>query len=441
MNSSSLCRTSCIRKRIHLSILTLALLPLANFATSKTTSETWPQFRGPNGAAYVQDQSIPTKLNEKSLRWSAELPGPGSSSPVVWGSRVFVTSEIREEGRIELVCLDAISGEKIWSQSKSIGDYRTHQFNNTAAGTPSVTNGLVVFSWYDARKSRTMLGAYTHNGELVWEKAVSDYQGRHGATVSPVIRDGLVIMGLIHSGGGHVQAFALKDGSPIWKSSEFSGGKTSYITPLIREKKESDGVSKEVIIVANSIGMVALDFASGRKIWSLPDVFTARTIASPILAHKDSETGEDLIMAGCKSGVFLAARTPRWEGEKRISEPQIAWAMESRTPYVPTPVSSGRVVYALEDGGTLAALDAETGVERWTGRMPGNFYASPLLVGDKLYCLSRAGEMWIVNTGERFEVLATHSLNPPEDVTWCDATPAVAHNRIYIRLGSRLDCF
>jgi len=115
--------------------------------------------------------------------------------------------------------------------------------------------------------------------------------------------------------------------------------------------------------------------------------------------------------------------------------------MESRAPYVPTPVSDGKTLYALHDGGTLTALDAESGSVNWEGKLLGNFYASPLLVDGKLYCLSRNGEMWVVEAGDAFNVLRTSSLNPPDDVTWTDATPAVAHNRLYVRMGSRLDCY
>ena len=78
---------------------------------------------------------------------------------------------------------------------------------------------------------------------------------------------------------------------------------------------------------------------------------------------------------------------------------------------------------------------------RWKGKLLGNFYASPVLIDEKLYCLSREGDMWVVETGDEFKQLKTSSLNPPEDVTFCDATPAVAHNRLYVRLGSRLDCY
>ena len=108
---------------------------------------------------------------------------------------------------------------------------------------------------------------------------------------------------------------------------------------------------------------------------------------------------------------------------------------------MPTPVSDGRILYALEDGGTLTALDAESGQVIYRERLLGNFFASPLLVDGKLYCLDRDGNMWVVQAGETYKLLRKSELNPPDDVAWTDATPAVAHDRLYLRLGSRLDSY
>ncbi|MCX7825652.1 MAG: PQQ-binding-like beta-propeller repeat protein, partial [Verrucomicrobiae bacterium] len=53
----------------------------------------WPQFRGPNGNGIAPaDAKPPTVWSDtKNLQWKVGLPGPGSSSPIVWGNRVFVT--------------------------------------------------------------------------------------------------------------------------------------------------------------------------------------------------------------------------------------------------------------------------------------------------------------------------------------------------------------
>ena len=61
--------------------------------------EIWPQFRGHTGTAIAQAQGIPVNLSRETLSWSVNLQGPGTSSPVIWGDRLFITSEVRAEGK------------------------------------------------------------------------------------------------------------------------------------------------------------------------------------------------------------------------------------------------------------------------------------------------------------------------------------------------------
>lgn len=401
--------------------------------------EQWPQFRGTEGAGQAGIQKVPVNLSKETLRWSVNLPGPGTSSPIVWGDKLFLTAEVRDEGRTELVRLDAKSGAIKWSRSIDGGDYRTHKFNNLASGTPCVTDSLVLVGWLDVASEHAKLTAFTHDGDRVWTTDLGLHLSQHGVSFNPVASGDRVFVNHAHMGGGFTAAYSLEDGRQLWTSPNPDGAKTSYAALLVRELDGTD--AKEVIQVGELIGMIGFDYETGSINWSLPDAFNHRTITSPIIINGDGDTNEALIAAGNKDGRFFAARVPKIEDGKIAREPRIEWAMESRTPYVPTPVSDGKTLYALHDGGTLTALDAESGSVNWQGKLLGNFYASPLLVDGKLYCLSRNGEMWVVEAGDSFNVLRTSSLNPPDDVTWTDATPAVAHNRLYVRMGSRLDCY
>ena len=114
--------------------------------------------------------------------------------------------------------------------------------------------------------------------------------------------------------------------------------------------------------------------------------------------------------------------------------------MENRTPYVPTPVSDGRILYALEDGGTLTALDAESGQVIYRERLLGNFFASPLLVDGKLYCLDRDGNMGGSSRGN-LQIVEKIGVESARRCSLDRRYPAVAHDRLYLRLGSRLDSY
>ena len=194
---------------------------------------------------------------------------------------------------------------------------------------------------------------------------------------------------------------------------------------------------KEVVVASTGLGVRGLDFATGKENWSVPDVFHERTIVSPFNILAGSGSDDCLLAVGCKNGVYVAVRPA---DAAKDGEGAVEWRFDRKTPYVPTPVSDGKTLYILEDGGNLSAVDPATGKVRWNERLMGNFYASPLLVGGKLYCLSREGELFVGEVGKEFKLLATSDLKPGDESQWTDATPAVAHGCLYVRLGARLEC-
>ncbi|NNC88517.1 MAG: PQQ-binding-like beta-propeller repeat protein [Akkermansiaceae bacterium] len=379
---------------------------------------------------------MPVELHAGNQAWSADLPGPGSSSPVVWGNRLFVTAEDREKGEIYLVAFDAGTGRRLWMRTETVGEYHLHRFNNTAAATPCLTDEFVIFAWYDAARAAVMLSAYTHGGQRAWERNLGPWKGQHGPSENVVAAGGKVIVPHLHMGGGYVGAFAVNDGAPLWQVEYPGGSKTTYATPLIR-KVGRDASRHEVVISGTSIGVWALDLETGKKNWTLPGIFPQRTIVSPVEIFRDPDTGASLIQVGCKSGNFFAVRPPPASGKKG----SVAWKIEKHDPYVPNPVSDGKTLYVLSDGGVLTAVEARTGARRWQENLEANFYASPLLVGGHLYCLSREGEMQVAEVAPKFKLLARTDLQPGDEVEWTDATPAVANGSLYVRLGARLDCY
>src|SRR3954470_22626823 len=69
-------------------------------------STDWPQWRGPHASGVGDDRALPTRWSQTdNIAWSATLPGWGTSSPVVYGDRVFVTSQAAEGGKKSLLTL------------------------------------------------------------------------------------------------------------------------------------------------------------------------------------------------------------------------------------------------------------------------------------------------------------------------------------------------
>src|SRR5262245_56726471 len=58
----------------------------------------WPHTRGPPANAFAPNADPPTTWDAKThLKWTADLPGKGSSSPIVWGDQVIVAAAVETE--------------------------------------------------------------------------------------------------------------------------------------------------------------------------------------------------------------------------------------------------------------------------------------------------------------------------------------------------------
>src|SRR5205823_1971366 len=84
-------------------------------ASQKAPAADWPRWRGPNADGVADGRNLPLHWGKtKNVRWSAPLPGWGTSSPVVYGGRVFVTSQVPQGGTKVLLtlCYDRTTGQE-----------------------------------------------------------------------------------------------------------------------------------------------------------------------------------------------------------------------------------------------------------------------------------------------------------------------------------------
>src|SRR5688572_30119204 len=55
-------------------------------------NDDWPQFRGPTGQGISEAKGLPANWGpNENLAWKVPLPGPGTSSPVIRGKRIYLT--------------------------------------------------------------------------------------------------------------------------------------------------------------------------------------------------------------------------------------------------------------------------------------------------------------------------------------------------------------
>ena len=102
---------------------------LLSVAAAPSQGPDWPGFRGPrhDGVSLVAKPPT-TWSDDENIRWKVELPGPGSSSPIVADGRVYVAcysgygSYLDDGGDKEklvhhLACFSQEDGELLWDTS------------------------------------------------------------------------------------------------------------------------------------------------------------------------------------------------------------------------------------------------------------------------------------------------------------------------------------
>jgi len=422
-------------------------------------AQNWPQFRGPGATGVVEGKPAVVKWDvpkAANVRWKTEIPGLAHSSPVVWGNKVFVTTAVttgKDETRYGLFgdvapvkddpkhiwkvyALDKDTGKILWEQVayEGVPKVKRHPKSTHADSTP-VTDGKYLIALFGSHG----LYAYDLNGKLLWKQDIgmldsgwfydADYQWEHGS--SPIIFRDLVIIQADIQKDSFIAAYNLKDGKLVWKTprEELS----SWGTPTVYE-----GKSRAELITNGSKAIRGYDPVTGKELWRLtpnseittPTPFVARELIyvtsgyapiQPIYAIRPGATGDITLKDGASTNNF------------------IAWSKQRGGPYMPTPIVYGDILYTCSNQGVLTAYNADTGERHYQERLGGTggaFTSSPVASDGKLYLSSEDGDVFVVKTGPKYELL---SKNPVGEVIM--ASPAISGGMVIVRAINHVFAF
>ncbi len=401
---------------------TISLVIVLLLATCATAQDNWARFRGPNGTGVTGPVDFPSEFSASNYQWTADLPGKGHSSPVVWGNKVAVTAASGAE--LALCVFDLASGEPLRTYTIDCPRGAMHAANSTAATTPAIDAQQIYLSW--ASGDSVHLAAFAHgktatNDNPVWHAQLPAFVGQHGFCSSPVVVGQTVCLNVDTTSGGYLVAYDATNGNERWRAARPDSGKESYSTPCTIE---AEG---RALIVAESTGggLQAIDPNDGTVVWSLGDVLPARTVSSPCVAG-------DMLIATCGSGgnghVMVAAKYDD-------AGASVAYTLTNNVPYVPTILAKDGLLFLWHDQGIVTCVDAATREVVWRKRIGGGYYGSPVCVGDRLIALSREGKAVVLAASRDYKLLGESDLGEGSE-----ATPAVAQGRLLLRTESKLIC-
>ncbi|MBI3462149.1 MAG: PQQ-binding-like beta-propeller repeat protein [Planctomycetes bacterium] len=428
------------------SLLSFAL----SAAETSAELENWPQWRGPLGTGTAPMSDPPVEWSEsKNIRWKVEVPGRGTSSPIVWGDRVFLLTAIdtgrqgpKDETRkpnpatdrfkivrpetyqqFAVLCLDRASGSVRWQQvaAEAVPHQGHHPDHGHASASPT-TDGQRLYASFGSRG----VHCYDLDGKLLWNRDLGrlDTKLDFGEGSSPAVADGRVVLVADHEGESFVVCLDAKTGDTLWQNARDEG--TGWSTPRIVEHNGR----KQVITNATKRAR-SYDLETGELLWECGGQ-SDNAIPSPVAADG---------LAFCMSGfrTFALVAVPLDARGDLTDSDRLAWKRSKGTPYVPSPLLvNGRLYFTQANSAIMTSLGAKTGeaVMDQT-RLPGldSIYASPVSAAGRVYFVGRNGTSLVIKEGATLEVLATNELDEP-----IDASPAIAGRELFLRGQTHLYC-
>jgi outer membrane protein assembly factor BamB len=448
-------------KRVLVLTPLLAVLHASAFAELTPESQ-WPQWRGPLGNGVAPKAEPPLKWSEsENVKWKVALPGSGSSTPVVWGDKIFLLTAMPAPAKAEakpaetkpadaaaatpgqprrgggggaddtptqpyqfaVLCLDRTTGKTLWQKvvRETVPHEGHHKDHGFASATP-VTDGTLLYVFFGSRG----LYAMDFEGNIKWEKDFGKMQTRNsfGEGASPALHGDTLIINWDHEGEDFITALDKKTGKELWRTKRDEP--TNWTTPLIVEH------GGEAQVVVNGTNRVrAYSVKTGELLWEAGGQ-TTNAIPSPV-----SGNGLLIAMSGFRGSSVQAIKL----GSKGnvTGTDAIAWSYNKGTPYVPSPLLHGDELYFF--GGNEARLsifDAKTGqrhveAERLSGL--NGIYASPVGTAGRVYVTGRDGGFVVLKSGPKLEVLSTNKLDDQ-----FDATPAAVGKELFLRGHRSLYC-
>lgn len=430
-------------------VTTLVLLLLT---TSTINADNWQRWRGPNGDGSSSTANPPTNWNEtKNIKWKVEIPGRGSSTPIVWDGNVFILTAIKTDRQREagknrpklslgsligagvrpvqthyhefvVLCYDLESGNEKWRTvaTEAIPHEPGHKTNSFASYSP-VTNGKHLFVSFGSH------GVYCFDmqGEKVWSKDLGTMQTQmgYGEGSSPALHDDTLVVPFDHEKQSFYVALDTKTGDQRWRVDRDEP--STWATPAI--VAHGDGHQ----VIASGLVVRSYDLKTGSQIWQCGGQAYS-PIPCPIVSN-----GVAYCMTGFLGNAVFAISLDS-KGDVFDSD-RVLWKRNDAAPYVASAVLyKNQLYYTKSSGNILTSVDATSGETVFEKkRIPGirNIHASPVAAADRIYFTGRGGTTVVLKHGNEFEVLATNQL----DDTF-DGSPAMIDNQLLMRGEKHLYC-
>jgi outer membrane protein assembly factor BamB len=395
----------------------------------------WTRFRGPEGSGISDDKNVPTQWSDtQNIRWKTALPGPGSSSPITLGDKIFLTcysgyglSEDKPGEQAELkhhvLCLDRRDGKLVWDQATKADvpeqAYESYVALHGYASASPATDGQAVYAFF----GRSGVYAYSLDGKLLWHTLVGTELHNWGSGASPIVHGDLLIVNASVESKS-VVALDKRTGKEVWRVDDVG---ESWSTPLVVQAPDGG----QELVINMRARVLAVDPATGKELWHCTGI---KSYVCPSVVAQDGI----VYISGGRPPESLAVRAG---GRGDVTKSHVLWTRK-KTTLVGTPVVHDGYLYWIAREGIAACAKADSGKMVYEKRLDlegegDKVYASLVLADGKLYGVSRQDGTVVLAVGPEFKQLAHNRLG---DASVFDATPVVSQGDLLLRSNQFLYC-
>jgi len=391
----------------------------------------WPSWRGPTGNGSTPAGSYPTRWTPDEAAWKFPLPGKGSSTPIVWENRIYLTTPA--DGQDAVLALD-LDGKQQWLAKLGPASPPKHKTLASSCNASPVTDGQGLF----VRFRSGCFAALEFDGKVRWQINLEERFGPEklfwDTGSSPVVTEQQVIITRMHQGESWIAGFDKATGAMRWQQ------KRNYRVPIENDNGYTTPVffehqGKPAFLIWGADHLTAHSATDGALLWTCGGFNPSETGYWPAIATPVIHGGIAVVPIGRDDRQQARVQGIRLDGKGDVSSTHRAWKRDDLGVFCCSPVEYQGRVYLLRHRGGIVCLDPATGRTLASLDLPrgATYYASPLVANGILYAAREDGTVFSVRVGEKLELLGENAMG--ERIL---ATPVPVNNRLLIRTDKNL---
>lgn len=426
-----------------------------------------------NGQGRFPDATPVTEWGPaKNVVWQTPMPTFSNASPVLCGDRLFVCSE-----PTTLVCVNLADGKILWQKSNGYLDILTDPAEQAKAKEDMKKGDEIkVRLAVKDKELNDAAGASNKNkDDADLKKKVQDLD-KEVKTIRAELSQISYAMPQAHESNGYSSATPVTDGKNVWAvfgtgvvvcydmEGKLIWGRKIEIPPNAWGSCISPVLAGNVLLVQYN-NFFGLDPATGKEIWKLStptgwgtpvlakigDQYVAYTAAGSAVTAADGKEVVKGLPVGplgarfnsplLQDGVlyFIQGKPFAYKlPATPTAKPEKLWDGEAinKDRFYASPLLHDGLIYAVNDGGNLSVVDANTGQRVYEKKLElkGICYPSPTLAGKYIMLSSEEGKMIVIEPGKEYKEVARNELEKFR------SSPVFAGSRMYIRTLKSLYC-